>query len=81
MAASASANPSGANRNGNSNNNANSSGGVPENTSGSGVSLAAPAQTALRHNPGLSLDWTAEEQSMLEDLLSKSVYIIFAHLI
>lgn len=68
----ASANPSGVNRNGsNNNNNANSSGAVPENTSGSGVSLAAPAQTALRHNPGLSLDWTTEEQSMLEDLLSK----------
>ncbi|XP_057789637.1 uncharacterized protein LOC131006504 isoform X2 [Salvia miltiorrhiza] len=68
----ASANPSGVHRNGNNNNNnGNSNGSVPENTSGSGVSLPGTAQTALRHNPGLSLDWTPEEQSTLEDLLTK----------
>ncbi|KAJ0244339.1 Uncharacterized protein HA466_0189880 [Hirschfeldia incana] len=27
--------------------------------------------SALRHNPGISVDWTHEEQSLLEDLLSK----------
>ncbi|CAN8260133.1 unnamed protein product [Cochlearia groenlandica] len=26
---------------------------------------------ALRHNPGISVDWTHEEQSLLEDFLSK----------
>ncbi|KAH6828335.1 histone H2A deubiquitinase [Perilla frutescens var. hirtella] len=73
----ASANPSAVHRNGssnnnnNNNNNGNSSGGAPENTSGSAVSLAGPTQTTLRHNPGLSLDWTPDEQSMLEDLLTK----------
>ncbi|KAL1558729.1 hypothetical protein AAHA92_09159 [Salvia divinorum] len=68
----ASANPSGVQRDGNTNNNNNNgnnnrNGTVPENTSGSGVS----AQTSLRHNPGISLDWTPEEQSTLEDLLTK----------
>ena len=73
MAASAN-NPSGAQRDGNTNNNnngnsnSNRNGTAPENTSGSGVS----AQTSLRHNPGISLDWTPEEQSTLEDLLTKS---------
>ncbi|KAF8094247.1 hypothetical protein N665_0367s0030 [Sinapis alba] len=27
--------------------------------------------SALRHNPGISVDWTHEEQSLLEDLLAK----------
>ncbi|WZZ29834.1 hypothetical protein YC2023_013235 [Brassica napus] len=27
--------------------------------------------SALRHNPGISVDWTLEEQSLLEDLLAK----------
>lgn len=27
--------------------------------------------SALRHNPGISTDWTHEEQSLLEDLLAK----------
>ncbi|KAF2586659.1 hypothetical protein F2Q70_00037626 [Brassica cretica] len=26
--------------------------------------------SALRHNPGISVDWTLEEQSLLEDLLA-----------
>lgn len=30
-----------------------------------------PTQAALRHNPGLAVEWTAEEQSILEDLLTK----------
>lgn len=65
------ANPSGVHRNGNTNNNGNSTGDAPENTSGSAVPLAEPTQPALRHNPGLSLDWTPGEQSKLEDLLTK----------
>ncbi|KAK6163930.1 hypothetical protein DH2020_000794 [Rehmannia glutinosa] len=71
----ASANPSGVHSNGN-NNNGNSNSGVQENGNGGSLSatensLAGPTQTALRHNPGLSLDWTPEEQSTLEDLLTK----------
>ncbi|CAA0842419.1 Protein of unknown function (DUF3755 [Striga hermonthica] len=54
-----------------------SNGGGRENGNGAGgVSadnpVAGPTQVALRHNPGLSLDWTHEEQSILEDLLAKS---------
>ncbi|KAK4419759.1 hypothetical protein Salat_2388800 [Sesamum alatum] len=71
----ASTNPSGGHSNGNSNN-GNSNGGVQENANGGSLSatensVAGPSQSALRHNPGLSLDWTPEEQSMLEDLLAK----------
>ncbi|CAA7050948.1 unnamed protein product [Microthlaspi erraticum] len=42
------------------------------NTGGSGAA-ADNSQTigALRHNPGISVDWTQEEQSLLEDLLAK----------
>lgn len=70
MAASAN-NPSGdGNTNNNNNGNSNRNGTVPENTSGSGSGVSA--QTSLRHNPGISLDWTPEEQSTLEDLLTKS---------
>ncbi|QCE09101.1 uncharacterized protein LOC114183180 [Vigna unguiculata] len=39
------------------------------------VSSSAPetsgAALAMKHNPGISLDWTAEEQTILEDGLSK----------
>ncbi|KAL8531372.1 hypothetical protein ACS0TY_008111 [Phlomoides rotata] len=71
----ASANPSAVQSNGN-NNNGNSNSGVQENTNGGSVSatensLAVSTPTTLRHNPGLSLDWTPEEQSTLEDLLTK----------
>ncbi|KAK4375028.1 hypothetical protein RND71_005705 [Anisodus tanguticus] len=38
---------------------------VPEN------SVVGPTQAALRHNPGLSVDWTPDEQSLLEELLAK----------
>ncbi|XP_010524636.1 PREDICTED: uncharacterized protein LOC104802640 [Tarenaya hassleriana] len=31
----------------------------------------SPTITALRHNPGISVDWSPEEQSLLEDLLAK----------
>ncbi|XP_015086129.1 uncharacterized protein LOC107029263 [Solanum pennellii] len=38
---------------------------VPEN------SVVGPTQAALRHNPGLSVDWTPDEQCLLEELLAK----------
>ncbi|XP_073145160.1 uncharacterized protein [Henckelia pumila] len=81
----ASATPSGGqsdNNNGNTNG-GNRSGGGKENANGDAVksnggglsvtenSAVGPAQTTLRHNPGISLDWTPEEQSTLEDLLAK----------
>ncbi|CAN4115787.1 unnamed protein product [Withania somnifera] len=34
-------------------------------------SVVGPTQAALRHNPGLSVDWTPDEQSLLEELLAK----------
>ncbi|TYJ27328.1 hypothetical protein E1A91_A07G178700v1 [Gossypium mustelinum] len=46
---------------------------VNSNSSGGNTSAAVSADTksALRHNPGISVDWTSDEQSMLEDLLAK----------
>ncbi|XP_068666894.1 uncharacterized protein [Aristolochia californica] len=38
--------------------------------SGTAVDSSGPAQ-ALKHNPGLSVEWSAEEQSILEDGLNK----------
>jgi hypothetical protein len=32
---------------------------------------AAPESSALKHKSGISLDWTLEEQAMLEDGLAK----------
>ncbi|MFS7953943.1 putative SANT/Myb domain-containing protein [Helianthus anomalus] len=40
-------------------------GSVPEN------SIVGPTQAALRHNPGLSAEWASDEQSLLEELLTK----------
>lgn len=42
-------------------------GGNPSN----GNSGAPPENQVMKHNPGVSLDWTADEQAMLEDGLSK----------
>ncbi|KAL0460402.1 UNVERIFIED_CONTAM: hypothetical protein Slati_0667400 [Sesamum latifolium] len=77
----ASANPSSgahSNASNGNNNSGNSKGGGQENANGGGGGLSAtensvvgPTQAALRHNPGLSVDWTPEEQSILEDLLVK----------
>ncbi|KAM7496313.1 hypothetical protein LguiA_020727 [Lonicera macranthoides] len=68
MAASANQN-NGNNQEGSSNGNgaaANNNGiSVPEN------SVVGPTQAALRHNPGLSVEWTPDEQALLEDLLAK----------
>ncbi|XAR60859.1 hypothetical protein NMG60_11034387 [Bertholletia excelsa] len=34
-------------------------------------SAVGPTQAALRHDPGIAADWTAEEQALLEELLNK----------
>ncbi|CAA2960959.1 uncharacterized protein LOC111403681 [Olea europaea subsp. europaea] len=75
----ASANPSAGHSNGNNDNNGHSNGGGQENANGGAGSsnggqedsMARSTQAALRHNPGLSVDWSPEEQSTLENLLSK----------
>ncbi|XP_059626322.1 uncharacterized protein LOC132269226 [Cornus florida] len=33
--------------------------------------VVGPTQASLRHNPGISLEWTVDEQSLMEDLLAK----------
>lgn len=65
------------NTNGN-NNNGNGNGGAQENGNCGGTAPATensvvgpPSKPALRHNPGLSTDWTPDEQATLEDLLAK----------
>ncbi|KAK8481489.1 hypothetical protein V6N13_004412 [Hibiscus sabdariffa] len=82
----ASANPAGNNQEGSSNQNVTPpphpppANGVSVNSNNSGgntssaaaaAAVSADTQSALRHNPGISLDWTPEEQTMLEDLLVK----------
>ncbi|KAF8091506.1 hypothetical protein N665_0444s0020 [Sinapis alba] len=44
-----------------------------DNGGNTGLGTVDNSQTisALRHNPGISTDWTHEEQSLLEDLLAK----------
>nr|XP_043636453.1 uncharacterized protein LOC122607530 isoform X1 [Erigeron canadensis] len=69
----ASANPTANNNNGSTTNGngaaaTNGGGGgsaVPENT------VVGPTQAALRHNPGLAVEWAPDEQSLLEELLTK----------
>nr|GMC59632.1 rho GTPase-activating protein gacM [Ipomoea batatas] len=34
-------------------------------------SVVGPTNAALRHNPGLSVEWASEEQSLLEELLKE----------
>lgn len=38
---------------------------VPDN------SAVGPTQAALKHNPGLSVEWSSDEQTLLHDLLTK----------
>ena len=38
---------------------------VPDN------SAVGPTQAALKHNPGLSVEWSPDEQTLLHDLLTK----------
>ncbi|KAL6967885.1 hypothetical protein U1Q18_033694 [Sarracenia purpurea var. burkii] len=63
----ASANPSGNNHESPVNGNvaANNGSSVPYDNS-----AGATTQAALRHNPGLAIEWTAEEQSVLEELMN-----------
>ncbi|KAH0881352.1 hypothetical protein HID58_068746 [Brassica napus] len=77
----ASANPSGNNQEGSSaaaqkvsSSSAAAANGAAVNSVDNGLNSAVDnSQTisALRHNPGISVDWTHEEQSLLEDLLAK----------
>lgn len=46
---------------------------VNSTSNGSGADCG-PTTAALRHNSGISLEWSAEEQTMLEDLLVKYVF-------
>lgn len=73
----ASANPSG-NNNNNTNNNNGSSTNNNGNGNGNGVGVVngevGPTQAALRHNPGLTVEWGPDEQSLLEELLTKYVF-------
>lgn len=43
----------------------------PTNNGNSVAEHSVQTQAALRHNPGLSVEWTADEQSILEELLVK----------
>jgi len=70
----ASANPSGNNNQQESSRNGNGAAAATNNGGSSAPhdnSAVAPTQAALRHNPGISVEWTADEQSLLEELLSK----------
>ena len=77
----ASANPSGNNQEGSSaaaqkvsSSSAAAANGAAVNSVDNGLNSAVDnSQTisALRHNPGISVDWTHDEQSLLEDLLAK----------
>lgn len=76
----ASANPVGNNNNqeGSSAAQKSTANGVSVNSSNNGGNSPAVIDTsqtasALRHNSGISTEWTPEEQSILEDLLAKSV--------
>lgn len=75
----ASANPSPNNNNGSTSNGNgttttaavnNTNGAVPDN------SVVGPTQSALRHNPGLAVEWAPDEQSLLEELLTKYVLLL-----
>lgn len=81
----ASANPSGNNQEGSSNQKGQAppptgaaANGIPVNSTNSGGnSGVADTQSALRHNPGVSVDWSPEEQSLLEELLVKYLSFCF----
>lgn len=53
-------------------------GSSPANPSNGTVAAGANSatSTALKHNPGLSLDWSAEEQAILEEGLIKWVILV-----
>ncbi|CAH9075338.1 unnamed protein product [Cuscuta epithymum] len=71
MAASAKESPGSGNDNSNGQDGTGTANGVT--TNGVSVpesSVLGPTQAALRHNPGISVEWTAAEQSILEELLT-----------
>ncbi|XP_040370930.1 uncharacterized protein LOC112189033 isoform X1 [Rosa chinensis] len=39
-------------------------------TNGNSTPVSAPETMAMKHNPGISMDWTAEEQAILDDGLA-----------
>ncbi|XP_044504089.1 uncharacterized protein LOC123224479 isoform X2 [Mangifera indica] len=71
----ASANPLGNNQEGSSaaQKSTSANGGVNSRNGGANTQTAdtTPTASALRHNTGISLEWTPDEQSILEDLLAK----------
>ncbi|KAG9149365.1 hypothetical protein Leryth_003337 [Lithospermum erythrorhizon] len=71
----ASTNPSGgSNNNGNSNEETNNNGNGAVSDNGVDVqdnSILGPTIAALRHDSGISIDWNSEEQSLLNELLTK----------
>lgn len=72
----ASANPSPNNNNNGSTSNGNGTPAAGNNTNGGAAavpdnSVVGPTQSALRHNPGLAVEWAPDEQSLLEELLTK----------
>lgn len=73
----ASANPLGNNQEGSSTAQKSTANGVSVNSSNNGGNSSTPDTTqtasALRHNSGISTEWTPDEQSVLEDLLAKLV--------
>lgn len=50
---------------------------VPDNSVGGLVAPDPDPRSGLRHDPGLSVDWTPEEQARLEELLSRLVCLMF----
>ena len=71
----ASANPTGNNQEGSSNQKVTASpppaNGVTFTGNTSAAAVLADTQSSLRHNPGISVDWNPDEQSILEDFLAK----------
>lgn len=76
----ASANPLGNNQEGSSaaQKSTSANGGVNSRNGGANTQTAdtTPTASALRHNTGISLEWTPDEQSILEDLLAKLVFYL-----
>ena len=58
-------------------------GGGGNQSNGNSTGAAAPesSASAMKHNPGISLDWTSEEQAILDDGLAKWVKITFFFLL
>ena len=72
----ASANPSGNQHQEQSSLNGGAAASTSNGNSGQGNDNSATA-SAMKHNPGIATDWTAEEQSILENGLTKLVFFFF----